>query len=176
MECITKSGSVKIIKAFSGLYNNSWLIDGWCPPLFDVGAFELLTFATEKKIKELGYQMIECRIKSAEWLQLKKERKALSQKLMLDIHGLYQVYNFRNERLSLFEIFPKGQGIPTGTGDCCGPKLLNFAARNGLSPLGVSEFYWGKKNRSESRQHGLFYPPCEDKCGPILGSMLCGLD
>lgn len=176
MECVTEQGSIKILKAFSGQYNNSWLIDGWCPPLFDVEEFELLTFATEKKIKNLGYQMEKCVPRSEPWLHLRKQRKTLSQNLMRDIHGLYQMYNFKGERLSLSSIFPKGMGIPTGTGDCCGPKMLNYAARQRLRPLGMSEFYWGKKNRSESKQHGLFYAPCADKCQPILGTMLCGLD
>jgi hypothetical protein len=66
--------------------------------------------------------------------------------------------------------------MPTGTGDCCGPKLLAQAAIEGLRPLGLAEFYWGRENRSGSRRHTTFSASCPEKCGPILGFMLCGLD
>lgn len=95
---------------------------------------------------------------------------------MQDIHSLYRLHNFRGEQCSLFDLFGDTNGIPTGTGDCCAPKLLNLAARNGLQPLGLAEFYWGKTNKSASRQEGYFYPACQDKCGPILGFLLCGLE
>jgi tRNA pseudouridine32 synthase/23S rRNA pseudouridine746 synthase len=62
-----------------------------------------------------------------------------------------------------------------GVGECCAPKLLNYAALNGLKPLGLSEFYWGKENKSGTRKHGEFYPACAEKCQPILGFMLCGI-
>jgi len=66
--------------------------------------------------------------------------------------------------------------IPTGAGECCAPKLLNYAALNGLKPVGLSEFYWGKENKSGTRQHKQFYPACVEKCQPILGFMLCGAE
>ena len=42
--------------------------------------------------------------------------------------------------------------------------------------FGLAEFYWGRENRSGNRRHALFYPSCEEKCRPILGFMLCGLE
>ena len=95
---------------------------------------------------------------------------------MQDIHSLYLLTNFHGETANLYQVYADQNGIPTGTGDCCAPKLLNYAAKNRLIPLGIAEFYWGRENRSGSRRHGAFYSSCKEKCEPILGFMLCGLD
>jgi hypothetical protein len=95
---------------------------------------------------------------------------------MQDIHRLYTLTNFRGELRPLTEAFTASGGIPTGTGDCCAPKLLNQAIQKCLLPLGMAEFYWGRENSSQTRHHGRFYPSCDTKCTPILGFMLCGLD
>lgn len=112
---------------------------------------------------------------TAERKQLMDARKALSQQSMRAIHELYRVRNFRGQLASLFDIFPAGRGVPTGSGDCCAPKLLQYAALHDLTPLGLAEFYWGRESRSGARLHRAYYPSCKDKCYPILGHMLCGL-
>lgn len=108
-------------------------------------------------------------------MALSAQRKKLSQGLMRAIHSIYMVHNFRGEVKSMPEIIYGSKGIPTGTGDCCAPKLLNFAARHGYTPLGIAEFFYGLENRSATRSHKTFYPSCTDKCALILGYMLCGL-
>jgi len=176
MECLKPDGSVVFLRAFSGQFNSIWQIDGWAPPLFDVLQFNTLTSDIEKKIKQLGREIDQCTPHSNTWLSLKKERRQLSQNLMQDIHNIYSLTNFRGETVSLSEAYIGNKGIPTGTGDCCAPKLLNFAAKNKLHPLGIMEFFWGQENKSGGRQHGSFHSSCVEKCQPILGFMLCGLD
>lgn len=173
--CEKDTGEQIILKAFSGQYNGRWEVDSWVPPLFAPHHFEMLNTPSEKLIKALGIKMEAPGITLEQRLHLKKERKTLSQKLMKQIHALYRLNNFRNQQCLLSDLFPDNHGIPTGTGDCCAPKLLNFAATNNLQPLGLAEFFWGKTNRSATRHQGEFYPACEDKCGPILGFLLCGL-
>jgi hypothetical protein len=95
---------------------------------------------------------------------------------MKGIHELYLLHNFRGEKVGIHTAFCEDRGIPTGTGDCCGPKLLNYAAQHKLKPLGLSEFYYGKENKSGTKEHKKFYPCCKEKCQPILGFMLCGLE
>ncbi len=167
LECEDSSGQIVVLKAFSGQYNGEWLADGWVPPILDIAEFHRLSNPVDREIKTLDRLIAEN--KNPELIQ---KRKALSQDLMKQIHALYLLTNFRGETRPLTEVF-KG-GIPTGAGDCCAPKLLNHAALNGLKPLGLSEFYWGKENRSGTRKHGEFYPACAEKCQPILGFMLCG--
>ena len=175
LECLQQDGSTTILRAFSGQYNGLWLVDGWVPPLFDVGDFNTLCADVERRIKDLGREIDLCAPHSSHWLELRKQRRLLSRQLMRDIHDLYRLTNFRGETVTLAEAFAGENGIPTGTGDCCGPKLLNYAARHRLRPIGLAEFYWGKETRSASRRHDSFNSACAEKCRPILGFMLCGL-
>jgi hypothetical protein len=174
MECLAKDGSLVFLQAFSGQFNGLWEIDGWAPPLFDARRMAAISFEVEKEIKRVGAEMAEPNCIGKRELQL--YRRQLSQDLMRQIHGLYRLRNFRGEETSLFSAYCGENGIPTGTGDCCAPKLFNLAARRNLIPLGIAEFYWGKENKSGGRQEGTFYPSCAEKCGPILGFMLCGLE
>jgi tRNA pseudouridine32 synthase/23S rRNA pseudouridine746 synthase len=64
---------------------------------------------------------------------------------------------------------------PGGTGDCAAPKLLNYAFSNGLKPIAMGEFWYGKSPATAVRTHGHFYPSCTSKCGPLLSYMLKGL-
>lgn len=173
--CEKTTGEQLTLKAFSGQYNGLWEVDGWVPPLFNVHDFWQLLTPVEREIKALGRELEGIKNGSTKQSKIQQQRKELSQKLMKQIHALYHLHNFKKERYPLTDLFTKTQGIPTGTGDCCAPKLLNFAAKNQLTPLGIAEFYWGKENRSVTRSQGTFYPACTDKCGPILGFLLCGI-
>jgi hypothetical protein len=173
--CRTRRGNLTTLKAFSGQYNGQWKLKGWVPPLFNVEDFKKLNDPVERQIKALGREAMKTASDKSIYNNILLQRKQLSQQLMKDIHALYLLHNFKGEQCSLFDQFPQGRGIPTGTGDCCAPKLLNYAAIHRLQPLGLAEFYWGKTNKSSSRHEGQFYLACEDKCGPILGFLLCGL-
>lgn len=169
-------GRKVVLKAFSGQYNGFWDVSGWVPPVFDLDAFHRVHDGEEKIIKELGRQIEEQVSGSHHRKKLVAVRKQTSQQLMINIHSLYRLKNFAGEEAGLKEIFLSGKGVPTGTGDCCAPKLLQYAVEHDLAPLGLAEFYWGRENASGSRQHGRFYPSCREKCYPILGFMLCGLE
>ncbi len=170
LECEGANGNTVILKAFSCQYNGEWLVDGWVPPIFDVAAFHELTQPVYKEISALGEQIQN----HPENKELIEQRASLSRNLMREIHELYTLTNFNGEKRALFDVFD-AKTVPAGTGDCCAPKLLNHAALNGLKPIGLSEFYWGKESKSGARKHGEFYPACAEKCQPILGFMLDGI-
>ncbi len=172
--CEDGRGQKIVLRAFSGQYNGIWEVDGWVPPVISVHEFEELNNETEKIIKNLGMAIDNLPEDDIERKELIVKRRGLSRKLMMDIHDLYKLTNFSGETKKLSDVFLGKTGIPTGTGDCCGPKLLNDAAIKGLRPLGLAEFYYGRENRSKSRQHGRFYPSCKEKCQPITGYLLCG--
>lgn len=184
LECRSQDGEQVVLRAFSGQCNGIWEVPGWAPPLFDVREFDSLNCEVEKEIKRLGREMDHPLCGAENGRELRRQRRRLSQGLMREIHGLYRLRNFRGEETTLAAAFEKKNGrgnggengIPTGSGDCCAPKLLHLAARQNLIPLGIAEFYWGRENRSESRRHGCFYPSCHEKCAPILGFLLCGLE
>lgn len=175
MVATAKNGSTVHMRAFSGQYNGVWRVPGWAEPAFDLKSFHKIHDAEEKKIKALGRRIDQLESDSVQRRELTIRRKKKSQQLMRALHGLYRLQNFSGQTSGLEEIFQPGIGIPTGTGDCCAPKLLQHAADHGLLPLGIAEFYWGEENASRSRRHGEFYPSCRTKCYPILGFMLCGL-
>lgn len=108
---------------------------------------------------------------------LKARRKAMSETLQERIFRLFVVTNARGERRDLVEVFrPMGTLPPAGAGECCAPRLLNYAFNNHLRPVCMAEFWWGASPVGEVRHHGHFYPACRSKCKPILDFMLQGLD
>jgi tRNA pseudouridine32 synthase/23S rRNA pseudouridine746 synthase len=102
---------------------------------------------------------------------LKQRRKAISQSLQKQLNAAYRLTNFTGLSLTLEQIVLGT--APTGTGDCCAPKLLHYAATHGLKPLAMAEFWWGAANLDKLQ--GEFYPACTERCQPLLGFLLSGL-
>lgn len=176
LEGVDQNGSIRLLYAFSGQFNGFWNIPGWAPPLFNEERWRQTNDSTEKQIKRLGAMLKRKGQHSHAAQALKETRKNLSRQLMAKLHSLYQVQNFRGQTSTLAPFFSQQKGIPTGTGDCCAPKLLSYAIKENITPLGIAEFYWGESNTSKTRRHGLFYPACDDKCAPLMGFILCGLE
>lgn len=120
----------------------------------------------------------EIALKEDEITQLKTRRKAMSEALQERIFRLFVVEDARGHHSDLTDIFATAQGKlpPSGSGECCAPKLLHFAYTHGLKPLCMAEFWWGESPTGEVRHHGHFYPACNSKCKPILEYMLQGMD
>ncbi|NCC53068.1 MAG: hypothetical protein EOM20_17905 [Spartobacteria bacterium] len=175
LECRDQGNQPHFLHAFSSQYNGVWLLDGWVPPVFCVEAYEAIMVPGDKEIKRLGREIDALPSGDPARNLLRRERKRLSQRLMKELHSLYTLVNFRGETRPLGAFFSAVRGAPTGAGDCCAPKLLQYAALHALRPVGLAEFYWGRDNASGHRQHGMFYPACLEKCAPILGFMLCGV-
>jgi tRNA pseudouridine32 synthase / 23S rRNA pseudouridine746 synthase len=102
---------------------------------------------------------------------LKQQRKIRSRQLQVQMHDAYRLMNFLGTSISLRELMPAG--IPTGTGECCAPKLLHHAAIHQLKPIAMTEFWWGENSMDKRR--GEFYGACIDRCQPLMGFMLSGL-
>ena len=125
------------------------------------------------------------------------ERRRRSQELQLWLFDQYRFLNAHGERRKLVNVWQDYHSSarirrkyplpPGGTGDCCAPKLLQWAYSQGLKPLCMAEFWWGPSPKTERlqmgddesgmiRQHGQFYPACRGKCKPVLTWMLQGLN
>lgn len=119
-----------------------------------------------------------------EIVRLKKERQSRSDELQRWIFAQFRMRNARGETADLNEIFRRYSAEnktfssvpPSGSGECCAPKLLQFAYLHGLRPVCMAEFWWGKSPVGEIRHHGKYYPSCRGKCLPILSFMLQGLE
>ncbi|WP_315281518.1 RluA family pseudouridine synthase [Prevotella pallens] len=130
--------------------------------------------------------------------ELKSTRKRKSDQLQRWLFSQFIFQNARGERKDLLSIFrnyyllhsPKsvlathyaamGEHItlfpPSGTGECCEPKLLQYAFTHGMRPIEMAMFWWGEAPKTEIRQHGQFYPACNGKCKPLLTWMLKGMN
>lgn len=107
---------------------------------------------------------------------LRRRRAKKSDELQQWIFRQYIVHNALGESMSVWDIFAE-RGIvpPGGTGECAAPKLLEYAYRNGLKPIAMGEFWYGRSPDTAVRTHGHFYPSCTSKCGPLLDFMMIGL-
>jgi tRNA pseudouridine32 synthase / 23S rRNA pseudouridine746 synthase len=103
----------------------------------------------------------------------KQQRKELSRHLQAQMHAAYTMMNFLGNSRSLQQLMP--QGLPTGTGDCCAPKLLHYAATQNLKPLAMAEFWWGSSSANGDKIQGEFYGACAERCQPLMGFLLSGL-
>ncbi|MDX2257067.1 MAG: pseudouridine synthase [Pseudanabaenaceae cyanobacterium bins.39] len=100
---------------------------------------------------------------------LKQQRRHKSRNLQAQMHQAFVLTNLAGEKRSLRELISTG-AMPTGTGDCCAPKLLHYAATHHLKPLAMAEFWWGRS--SEHKISGQFYGACAERCQPLMGFLL----
>lgn len=127
----------------------------------------------------------------ADILSLKQLRKTLSDALQQWLFSQFRMQNHEGESKDLLEIFrdaalrdyPQATIAtsriaalkmvpPAGSGECCEPKLLQYAYSLGYKPLQMAMFWWGESPKEEIRHHLHFYPACNGKCKPILQWML----
>lgn len=111
-------------------------------------------------------------------IQLKTERKRKSDELQHWLFEQFDMVNALGERRNLIDIFKDTvcKMPPAGAGECCAPKLLQYAFLHQLHPVCMAEFWWGKSPKTEIRHHKHFYPACQGKCKPILSHMMKGLN
>lgn len=124
-------------------------------------------------------------------LRLKQLRKQLSDALQQWLFSQFRMLNQEGESKDLLEIF-RDEALkeypqaaiatsriaalkmvpPAGSGECCEPKLLQYAYQHGYKPLQMAMFWWGESPKEEIRHHLQYYPACNGKCKPILHWML----
>ena len=147
---------------------------------------------TEEMIRESQFQKAELRRLKKQWndriaeteaqlkplddqlLLLKRERKQRSDQLQRWLFDHFLMANTLGKTRSLTDIFSTTpQGVPpSGSGECCAPKLLQYAYLHHLRPLSIAEFWQGRSPKMEIRHHDQFYTACRGKCKPILEWML----
>lgn len=110
--------------------------------------------------------------------RLKEERRIRSANLQQWLFQQFVMKNADGEEADLCTIF-RSIGIdipPSGAGECCAPKLLQYAYTHALTPICMAEWWYGASPVGEIRHHQHFYPACQSKCKPILSFMLKGLN
>lgn len=127
-------------------------------------------WTAETALAEEGVRRVDERLTS-----LRQRRRAMSDMLQRWLFSRFMMLNAYGERRSLLEIW-KNELPPAGAGECCEPRLLQYAFSKGWHPLCMAMFWWGESPKEEVRHHLHFYPACNGKCKPILGWMLRGLE
>lgn len=109
---------------------------------------------------------------------MREKRRKDSAALQDWLFANFKVLNARGESRSLRDIFcdTPMRIPPSGAGECCAPKLLQAAYRQGLRPESMAEYWYGRPKDGEVRIHGEHYPACRGKCLPVLSWMLQGLE
>ncbi|MEZ8201641.1 RluA family pseudouridine synthase [Vibrio splendidus] len=105
----------------------------------------------------------------------KQDHQAISEQLETQRLSHYRFIDQALESKSLFELLD-GKDALEGSGDCCLPKLLNFAFEHGFKPLALSEFWWGLPPTDIIRQHANLYPVCQSKSFEILDHQLTHIE
>ena len=161
------------LAAYSGLLagRNDWPY--FVPPVYDAQQPDGYFKTREREISLVAHHSPE-------------SSKEMSQELQAWLFHQYRLLNARGEVKDLVDIWqeyycrPKLRQKyplpPGGTGDCCAPKLLQYAYQQGLHPVCMAEFWWGATTKTELRHHLNYYPACRGKCLPVLTWMLQGLD
>ena len=164
----TAQQQLGFLAAYSGLLegHNDW--GYFVPPIFDAQQPNGYFKTREREI------------------MASEEHKQMSQELQTWLFHQYQLLNARGETKDLVDVWQdyhcserirrKFPLPPGGTGDCCAPKLLQYAYKEGLKPICMAEFWWGKSPKNLIRHHEQFYPACRGKCKPVLTWMMQGLD
>ena len=173
---------------------------------FEKGEYRRQKAVWNEKVAECrnALQAIQDRITS-----LKQERKRKSDSLQHWLFEHFVMFNAKGEKKNLLDIFSEWAERtsskcvipPSGSGECCAPKLLQYAYIKGLKPREIAEFTI-QQPPSPPRGSSLdtndtsclepkdvynklplgglgglsFRPACQSRCKPILDWMLQGLE
>ena len=155
------------LAAFSAKLDGSYDHEGFVPPIFEMTTPPVGTSKVEsQRLQRLLFA-------NYHFLNGKGETK-----------NLLEIFANEPPILSPEEWFNKGERLkvkgeripPSGAGECCAPKLLQYAFLHGLKPIELAEFWIGAPSKTEIRREGEFYAPCSGRCVPILKHMLEGIN
>ena len=158
------------LAAFSAKLDGSYLHEGFVPPVYAMTEEPVGHSKEEsRRLQRLlfaNYNFVNGKGESKNLLEIFKDEKPIvpADEWFVD----------KGERLKV-----KGERTPTppsGAGECCAPKLLQYALTHGLKPLQLAEFWVGAPSETEIRQEGVYYAPCSGRCVPILKHMTQGLE
>lgn len=168
------SGNSKVLKVSTDetLQNLFKEITFFVPSIVSQDAIDSALKQNDKKIHELTDEINKLPLVSSQRKALISERTVLTDESLKNVFSLYEFTRFDGKKISLNQIIENhlNKLPPTGTGDCCAPKLLSYAFELGLEPVSMDEVYYGRD--TANKKNGISYPPCDERCGYILPSIL----
>lgn len=165
------SGNARVLECDSPLENEIFV-----PSVVSQSLIDRALEKNDREIHELTYRINDLKKEGTETAlceasSLEKKRKSLTDESYDSYLNLFSFMCADRKMRSLKEICSAGKKPvpPSGTGECCAPKLLHYAFSHDLTPLSMCEIFYGA---SDSRRHLQSYPPCDERCGLILPDML----
>ena len=109
---------------------------------------------------------------------LLEERRRRSEALQDWLFSQFVVVDNCGRMCDLLSLFNDTRRIkpPSGSGECCEPKLLQYAFTHQLQPLSMAMFWCCDQPHDDMRQNEQYYMACRGKCKPILDWMLAGME
>ena len=176
--CKTVCGERIVLKTVSGISRalklSPYLSDEnsvYVEPIVSVEKINEALSENDKEIHSLTDEIAVLKAQYKDVSALSKRRLYLCDVSLKKVHNLYSFHCIDGSMKSLNSIFLSfGKKAPTGIGDCCAPKLLDYAFSHNLTPVSMAEVFYGKD--SEKKKNGELYPPCDERCGFLLPKML----
>lgn len=161
------------IGTVSGGLSRNTVCDNFVPSVFDDSIDDFFINKGMTELTEISNTIKQTK-NQAEIIELAESRKLKSFALQQRLFENYQFLNSLGMEKNILQIFKNSvqSKPPSGAGECAAPKLLHYAFKNQLRPIGLAEFWWGNPPKNREREHKSFYPACKDKCRPILEYML----
>lgn len=153
---LDEGDDVVVLKAFSGEVSGSATYPGWVPPTYDEAAYKSVLQESDATIQQLLAQ------------GRGEEASKESRKVQQTLHRLHRFHTLHDGVRRLDELIDVTLA-PSGTGDCCAPKLLSEAYRRQLRVMSMVEFYYGS---AKQRTTHTFYPPCQERCSALVPAIM----
>ena len=157
----------------SGKLPKNEICEKFIPSVFDESVDDFFINKGMTKLSEIGNQIKNTNSPS-EIISLKEKRKQKSVSLQKQLFENYHFLNLSGIQKNILEIFKDSshRNPPAATGECAAPKLLQYAIKQKLKPIALTEFWWGGSNENKEKIHRAYYPACKNRCRPILEYML----
>ena len=196
----TREGPV--LKAYSGMLGvpSTWHCPGWAGPVAEMNLEDSKEASRRFQAIVRHVQQAANSDGADAQAAARKVHKQLSLELAADLAASVRLRNWRGQAFTLPELLERDTAaatsgstaqLPGGVGDCAAPKLLMEAFGRGLEPTGLAEVWYVPPHRRTAKltssasgktggartqlAHGSFHPACRERCGPIMGFLLCGL-
>lgn len=117
----------------------------------DAEIHRLTNIINEEKSKNKDFPNDEALLNHINYLVQK--RTELTDESLRKVFSLYEFYCFDGKKITLNQIIKNHDEKlpPTGTGDCCAPKLLSYAFEYDLLPVSLDEIYFGNDTKRKKK-------------------------
>jgi len=168
-----------VLHAFSGLLGGTAYCPGWVGPVRT--PLEDSSDYSDRFQKIVEHVKAAAESEEPERGEHRRIHRKLSAQLSAELEDSIVLRNSRDQSARLRDVLALQPARASGgVGDCAAPKLLMAAFERGLRPAAMAEVWHEaparRHARPRRREHGSFHQACKERCAPIMGFLLCGLD